>query len=108
MRKDRPMKSRRDFMAALGFGAGAVGLGLPGMAFAWGGRRRRGCYVPVCRPPSPCIESGCGVYTQQCQIACPQYLYTYANGIYYYYCLCCGMSQYVIVPCGGPPLSYVP
>jgi hypothetical protein len=105
------MKTRRDFLAALGLGAGASVLGLPGMAQACGGRwrRARGC-CSECGGVSG--ECGCssaehheratlpsadhheratllGTGTTGCICACPQYLYFQVRNNYYYYCNCC-------------------
>jgi hypothetical protein len=96
------MKTRRAFLTGAGLGAGAAALGLPGAAQAWGGRRRR-CYSPpscepACAPGCSCPSCASSVqasplrpqfYTTQCSLACPQYLITQANGVYYYYCGCC-------------------
>lgn len=91
------MKSRRDFLTALGLGAGALSLGFPGTTRA-GWRWRRHC-APPC-PSRQCVGICECLHSQQCDIACPQYLYTYANGVYYYYCACCNTTptDYVIVP----------
>jgi hypothetical protein len=101
------MNTRRGFLAALGLGAGASMLGLPGMAHALGGRwrRARGCCSECgavgtecgCQSPAPHsnrVPYGTG--TPGCACACPQTKYTQANGIYYYHCLCCP---------GGTPIN---
>src|ERR1700722_10101727 len=92
------MKSRREFLGALGLGAGAVGLGFPGTAFAFGGRRRRARCTCACQPTSLCPEGGYDSRPLLCTLYCPQYLSTYANGIYYYYCMCCSGVGVATVP----------
>jgi hypothetical protein len=85
------MKSRRDFLSALGFGATA--LLLPGTAQAWGGRRRRRRFRGDCEVMQTCVTEAYGDRMTRpltaCACACPQYLYGEGNGIYYYYCICC-------------------
>ena len=81
------MRTRRAFLAGLGFGAAA--LGLPGSARAWGGRRRRHCAPPPCETPSACCPSGAEIYAQH-NTACPQYLISQVGDVYYYMCRICG------------------
>jgi hypothetical protein len=89
------MKTRREFLAAAGLGAGATALAFPETASAWGRRRR----CSRCR----CDECSCGsnrgyvlgTTTTGCNCAAPQYLYTSSydpttmKTTYYYYCKCC-------------------
>jgi hypothetical protein len=49
-------------------------------------------------------SGGCGCYSQQCNLACPQYIYTQGNGTYYYYCNCCNVAGHPIVPCSNSSL----
>jgi hypothetical protein len=96
------MKTRRDFLAALGFGAGASVMGLPGMAQAWGGRlrRARGC-VSECESASEC---SCAIHVNpyatvmSCGCACPLALYAHTADIWYYYCKCCSGGPNVFAP----------
>jgi hypothetical protein len=99
------MTNRRAFLAALGLSAGAFALGLPRVVSA--ARGRRGA-----RPepaPLPCACGGGSDDDRGCILACPMYLYTQANGVYYYYCQCCNiLTQHVIVPTGLPSVVGVP
>jgi hypothetical protein len=87
------MKSRREFLAAMGLGVGAATLGAPGFAQAqlFRGRMRGGS----CCPPLICEAGntyGTVVLPTQggnCVSVCPLYQYAYINGIYYYVCCCC-------------------
>lgn len=100
------MKSRRDFLAAAGLTAGA--LGLPGTARAWFGRRRRVSYSPASAAPCPCA-GGEGRHGEGCVFACPQYLYVISNGMYWYYCQCCTIpNDFPIVPTPDPVTGPLP
>ncbi len=95
------MKTRRGFLTALGLGAAAAPLVFTGTARAWGRRRRR-CQDSCnesCKECGTKLKTYTG--TTSCDCACPIYLYTQANGIYYYYCSCWVGGQnkgYVIAP----------
>ncbi len=101
------MKTRRDFLAALGLGAGAAVFGFPEAALARGRWRRRGRCAPVCHPCRVPCRHGCYA---GCNYACDDYLYSQANGVYYYACLCCQPqnNSHVIVPCGSGSLVHTP
>jgi hypothetical protein len=91
-----PMNARRGFLRALGMGG--IYLGFPGAVQAFGRRRR--C------APSPCVNTAaicpsCGVppvsfpYQSEdtrpaCPTACIVSYYGQSNGLFYYYCQCCG------------------
>ncbi len=111
------MKSRRDFLAALGLSAGA--LGLPGTARAWFGRRRRvycaPAYCPQCAPENVSSEDrsvrnvASAEHSAGCELACPTYLYMVSNNIYYYYCQCCTIpDEHPIVPTATPVNAPLP
>src|SRR5439155_18721769 len=102
------MKTRRQFLAAAGLGAGAMALAFPERASAWGRRRRRCC--ESCGSPSPCGTcgspgQGVRVFANTntgCTMACPIYCYAQANGIWYYRCYCCGVGGYCDAPSSYP------
>jgi hypothetical protein len=83
------MSTRRGFLRALGMGG--ICMGLPGIAHGFGRRRR--CVPADCgAPSSPAPSSGSyRMYdVPMCTTACPLQYYGASNGVYYYYCLCCG------------------
>jgi hypothetical protein len=89
------MKTRRDFLAALGLGAGASVLGLPGVAGAWGGRWRRSQTEAIeCRCQGVAVHDtlprdGRTMAVTTCTCACPQFNYFQIGETYWYHCICC-------------------
>jgi hypothetical protein len=94
------MTTRRDFLAALGLGAGMVGL--PGMAHAWGRRCRRAtqCVIEDCDCQKPMAPAAMMPMTT-CSCACPfalvSQVWTTHGWSYYYNCNCCAGGT-VIAP----------
>src|ERR1700731_4471169 len=91
------MKSRRGFLAALGFGAGASLLGMPSAARAWGGCWRR---IQRSKPWEENAVKETNTSTTTCPCACPINLYSQVFTTYYYYCLCCKDSTNCFAPSG--------
>jgi hypothetical protein len=77
------MKSRREFLAALGMGGSM--LALPGQVFGQRPRLLRGGF----RRGQPCVPCDENFYTLTCGWVCPYYQYSSGNGYYTWVCFCC-------------------